>query len=308
MEPVSINFNPESLMALNVIIAIMMFGVSLELSPKDFKRVLVKPKAPIIGLLIQFLILPLITCLVTWWLKIDPLLAMGMILVASCPGGTFSNIMTWMAKGNVAVSVSMTGVSSLAASFMTPFNFALYAWLNPYTRDLLTEISIDPFSLLMLVTMVLGLPLVLGMIAGQKFPSLSRKVEKPLRISAMLVMLVLAGIAFAKNTDQFLEYFDLFFILVVAHNGLALLLGYFGAYLAGLPESQRRAISLEVGIQNGALALLIIFTFFPQASGMLLIAAFWGVWHLVSGLLLSTIWSRVSTEKQDASSRTVGVS
>lgn len=308
MEPVSINFNPESLMALNVIIAIMMFGVSLELSPKDFKRVLVKPKAPIIGLLIQFLTLPLITCLVTWWLKIDPLLAMGMILVASCPGGTFSNIMTWMAKGNVAVSVSMTGVSSLAASFMTPFNFALYAWLNPYTRDLLTEISIDPISLLMLVAMVLGLPLVLGMIAGQKFPSLSRKVEKPLRISAMLVMLVLAGIAFAKNTDQFLEYFDLFFILVVAHNGLALLLGYFGAYLAGLPESQRRAISLEVGIQNGALALLIIFTFFPQASGMLLIAAFWGVWHLVSGLLLSTIWSRVSTEKQDASSRTVGVS
>lgn len=308
MQPISIDFNPESLMALNVIIAIMMFGVSLELSPKDFKSVLIKPKAPLIGLIIQFLILPLVTCLVTWLLKIDPFLALGMILVASCPGGTFSNIMTWMAKGNVAVSVSMTGISSLAASVMTPFNFALYAWLNPYTRGLLTEISIDPIGLLLLVVMVLGLPLILGMIAGQKFPSLSRKIEKPLRVSAMLVMLILAGIAFAKNTDQFLEYFDLFFILVVAHNGLALLLGYGGAYLSGLPESQRRAISLEVGIQNGALALLIIFTFFPQASGMLLIAAFWGVWHLVSGLILSTVWSRIPIDTSTSVTQTAEVS
>ncbi|WP_396588526.1 bile acid:sodium symporter family protein [Bermanella sp. R86510] len=305
MEPVSINFNPESLMALNVIIAIMMFGVSLELAPKDFKRVLKAPKAPILGLLIQFLILPFVTCMVTWWLNIDPILAMGMILVASCPGGTFSNIMTWMAKGNVAVSVSMTGVSSLAASFMTPFNFALYAWLNPNTRSLLTEISIDPISLLLLVTLVLGVPLILGMFVGQRFPTLSRKVEKPLRISALLIMLALAGIAFAKNTDQFLQYFDLFFLLVVAHNGLALLLGYGGAYLTGLPESQRRAISLEVGIQNGALALLIIFTFFPQASGMLLIAAFWGVWHLVSGLILSSIWARIPCENHEQNTKTV---
>lgn len=305
MEPVSINFNPESLMALNVIIAIMMFGVSLELAPKDFKRVLKAPKAPILGLLIQFLILPFVTCMVTWWLNIDPILAMGMILVASCPGGTFSNIMTWMAKGNVAVSVSMTGVSSLAASFMTPFNFALYAWLNPNTRSLLTEISIDPISLLLLVTLVLGVPLILGMLVGQRFPMLSRKVEKPLRTSALLIMLALAGVAFAKNTDQFLQYFDLFFLLVVAHNGLALLLGYSGAYLAGLPESQRRAISLEVGIQNGALALLIIFTFFPQASGMLLIAAFWGVWHLVSGLILSSIWARIPCENNEHNTKTV---
>jgi len=307
MEPVSINFNPESLMALNVIIAIMMFGVSLELAPKDFKRVLKAPKAPILGLLIQFFILPFVTCMVTWWLNIDPILAMGMILVASCPGGTFSNIMTWMAKGNVAVSVSMTGVSSLAASFMTPFNFALYAWLNPNTRSLLTEISIDPISLLLLVTLVLGVPLILGMLVGQRFPTLSRKVEKPLRISALLIMLALAGIAFAKNTDQFLQYFDLFFLLVVAHNGLALLLGYGGAYLAGLPESQRRAISLEVGIQNGALALLIIFTFFPQASGMLLIAAFWGVWHLVSGLILSSVWARIPCENHEQNTKTVEV-
>lgn len=293
MEAVSINFNPESLIALNAMIAVMMFGVSLELRASDFKRILLNPKAPVIGLLLQFVLLPAVTCLVTVLLEIDPMLALGMILVASCPGGTFSNIMTWLAKGNVAVSVSMTGVSSLAASIMTPFNFAMYGFINPHTRPLLTEISMDPLSLLLLVFLVLGVPLMLGMLVGPRFPSLSRIVEKPLKVFAMLLMMALAGIAFAKNTDQFLEYFDLFFWLVVAHNAIAISLGYLGARLSGLPVADRRAIALEVGIQNGALALIIIFTFFPQATGMLLIAAFWGVWHLVSGLVLSFIWSRM---------------
>lgn len=293
MEPITIEFNPESLIALNVMIAIMMFGVSLELKFDDFKRIIKNPKAPVIGLVIQFLILPAFTCLVTWALDIDPMLAMGMILVASCPGGTFSNIMAWMAKGNVAVSVSMTAVSSIAASVMTPFNFAFYAWLNPNTRELMTEIAMEPMSLLLLVVMVLGVPLILGMIIGQRFPNLSRQVEKPLRITAMLIMMALAGLAFIKSTDQFVKYFDLFFVLVVAHNAIAIALGYVGAMLMKLPIADRRSIALEVGIQNGALALVIIFTFFPHASGMLLIAAFWGVWHLVSGLVLSTIWSRM---------------
>lgn len=293
MDPVSIEFNPESLIALNAMIAVMMFGVSLELRASDFKRILLNPKAPIIGLLSQFLLLPAITCLVTVLLDIDPMLSLGMILVASCPGGTFSNIMTWMAKGNVAVSVSMTGVSSLAASVMTPFNFALYAFLNPNTRPLLTEISMDPLGLLLLVLLVLGIPLMLGMYVGPKFPELSKKVEKPLKVFAMLLMMALAGIAFSKNTEQFVEYFDLFFWLVVAHNAIAISIGYVGAMLARLPIPDRRAIALEVGIQNGALALVIIFTFFPQASGMLLIAAFWGIWHLISGVTLSFIWSRI---------------
>ena len=308
MEAVTIDFNPESLIALNVMIAIMMFGVSLELRRDDFKRILLKPKAPVIGLCLQFVLLPSLTCLVTYMLNVDPMLALGMILVASCPGGTFSNIMTWLAKGNVAVSVSMTGVSSLAASVMTPFNFALFGYINPNTRPLLTEISMDPLSLLLLVVLVLGVPLMLGMLVGPKFPNLSKKIETPLKVFAMLLMLLLAGLAFAKNTDQFVQYFDLFFWLVVAHNGLALTLGYFGAKLSKLPEADCRAIALEVGIQNGALALIIIFTFFPQASGMLLIAAFWGVWHLVSGLSLSFYWSRKERNGLDSESPSIEVS
>lgn len=292
MGEVQIQFDPSSLILINVILAVMMFGVSLDLRAEDFRRIVREPKAPLIGLLAQFLLLPALTCLACWALRVEPQLALGMMLVAACPGGSFSNIMTWMARGNVAVSVSMTAVSSLAASVLTPLNFTLYAWLNPHTRALLTEISIQPLSLLLMVLLVLGVPLVLGMMIGRRFPLLTLKVEKPLRIFALLVMLVFVGLAFSRNFEQFLEHFHLFFWLVVAHNALALLIGYGSARLAGLPVADRRAITLEVGIQNSALGLVIIFTFFPQASGMLLIAAFWGCWHLVSGLTLAWLWSR----------------
>ena len=292
MTDIAIQFDPSSLVLINLILALMMFGVSLDLRAEDFRRVLREPKAPAIGLLAQFLLLPALTCLATWALAIDPQLALGMLLVAACPGGSFSNIMTWMARGNVAVSVSMTAISSLAAGVLTPLNFALYAWLNPNTRPLLSEIAVDPLGLLLMVLMVLGVPLLLGMIIGRRFPLLTLRVEKPLRIFALLVMLTFVGLAFGRNWQQFLEYFHLFFWLVVAHNALALSCGYFSARLAGLPVADRRAVTLEVGIQNSALGLVIIFTFFPQASGMLLIAAFWGCWHLVSGLSLALLWSR----------------
>ena len=124
-----VQFSSGNLLILNVILACMMFGVSLSLTTEDFRRVLKRPDAPFVGLLAQFVLLPAATCLSTWFFQVEPELALGMILVASCPGGSFSNIMTWLARANVAVSVSMTAISSLAAMVMTPFNFALYGWL-----------------------------------------------------------------------------------------------------------------------------------------------------------------------------------
>ena len=298
MDTITIAFDPSSLVLINLIIALMMFGVSLELRVEDFKRVLREPKAPVIGLVAQFLLLPASTCLVCWALAIEPELALGMILVAACPGGSFSNIMTWMARGNVAVSVSMTAISSLAASVMTPLNFAFYAWLNPHTRALLTEITIDPLALVLLVALVLGLPLLLGMYIGRRFPTLAVRVDKPLRVFSLTVMLGFVGLAFSRNWAQFVGYFHLFFWLVVAHNTLALTLGYVSAKLCKLPDRDVRAVTLETGIQNSALGLVIIFTFFPQAGGMLLIAAFWGCWHLVSGLSVAWLWSRHAPASQ----------
>lgn len=288
----TVQFDPASLIVLNAILALMMFGVSLNLRPDDFRRVLTIPRAPVAGLLAQFLLLPLATCLFTWALNIDPQLALGMILVASCPGGSFSNIMTWLGKGSVAVSVSMTAVSSLAATVMTPLNFALYGWLNPNTRAYLTEISLQPGSILLLVLLVLAVQLVLGMLTGRRFPMLAVRSEKPLRFVSLLIFLGFVAIAFLNNVDLFLEKFHTFFWLVVGHNLLALGLGYAMARSMRLSVPDQRAVTMEVGIQNSGLGLVILFTFFPEAGGMMLITAFWGVWHLVSGLTLSQIWAR----------------
>ena len=285
-------FGSENLLILNVILAFMMFGVSLSLTGEDFRRVLKRPDAPIVGLLAQFVLLPAATCLTTWFFAVDPEMALGMILVASCPGGSFSNIMTWLARANVAVSVSMTAISSLVAMVMTPFNFALYGWLNPHTRSMLTEIQLDSMNILILVVLVLGLPLLVGMMTGKLFPRFAAKAEKPMRVITLLVLLLFVGVAFSNNMDVFLATADRIVILVVLQNMLALGMGAFAGMLTGLPRQDRRAITMEVGIQNSGLGLAILFTFFPQASGMILIAAFWGVWHLISGLLLAWWWSR----------------
>jgi BASS family bile acid:Na+ symporter len=287
-----VRFDPDSLILLNAILALMMFGVALSLRPADFARVIRMPIAPAAGLAAQFLLLPAATCAATWLLELEPEIALGMILIAACPGGNFSNIMTFMARGSVAVSVSMTAVSSVAAIVLTPLNFAFYGWLNPYTRDYLTAISIEPANILLLVVLVLGIPLLLGMLAGRHWPKLAERSEKPLRVFSLLVLLAFAGIAFAMNFSTFLAKLQTFVWLVVGHNLLAFCLGFAMASAFKLPIADRRAVTMEVGIQNSGLGLVILFTFFPEAGGMLLIAGFWGVWHLVAGITLAQIWAR----------------
>ena len=183
-------------------------------------------------------------------------------------------------------------MSSLTAGIFTPLNFALYAGLNPETRALLTTISVDPVELLAMVVLVLILPMVAGMALGKRRPHLARKLEKPLRHFSLLVLLAFVGGALVKNVEQFIEHFHLFFWLVVTLNTMALGLGYLCARLWRLSEADVRAVTLETGIHNSALGMALIFTFFPQAGGMLLIAAFWGCWHLISGLGLAWLWSR----------------
>lgn len=297
----TLQFDTASLILLNIIMAGMIFGVSLSLRLEDFRRIVRWPLAPMVGLFAQFVLLPAGTCLATWLLRIDPELALGMILVAACPGGSFSNVMTWMARGNLAMSVSMTAASSLAATVLTPLNFALYGWLNPYTRDYLVQISLEPGSVLGLVLLVLALPMFIGMFTGRRFPGLVTRSEKPLRVISLVVFIGFVAIAFSKNIDLFLERFHSFFWLVAGQNLMALLLGYGMARLCRLAESDRRAVTLEVGIQNSGLGLVILFTFFPDAGGMLLITAFWGVWHLVSGLTLAQFWARRPLPADDPS-------
>ncbi|WP_288129498.1 bile acid:sodium symporter family protein [Microbulbifer sp.] len=283
--------SPAALLALNAVLAFMMFGVSLGLSKRDFVHVLRRPVAPVTGLVAQFLVLPAITCFATWALDVSPGLALGMILVACCPGGTFSNVMTWIGRASVATSVSMTAVSSLAAVVMTPFNFALYGSLNPHTREVLQAIALPVESMVLIVVMVLALPMVLGMLVGARFPKFARDSEGYFRTASLLVFLLFVVVSFSKHWQTALQVAGSVLILVIAHNALAFLIGDISARVARLPQAERRAVTMEVGIQNSGLALAILFTFYPQAGEMLVIAGFWGVWHLVSGLSLAGYWN-----------------
>ena len=262
-----------------------------------------RERAPLTGLAVQFFVLPASNCLFCWVFRVDPWLALGMQLVASCPSGSFSNVLTFMARGNVALSVSMTAASSLIATLATPLNFAFYSWLNPYTRAHLHAIRIDSLHVLLLVALVLALPLLAGMVTGRRWPGLARRIDKPLRVGALGLFVVFIAVAFANNLDIFFRYFRYFVWLVLAQNALALLLGYAVASRLGLPEADRRAITIEVAIQNASLALVILFTFYPEAGAMTLVAAFWGVWHMVSGTLLAQWWARRRPGHDSAAAR-----
>ena len=287
-----LKFDPSGLVLLNAIIALMMFGVSLELRVADFRRVAAKPAGAMAGLAAQAVLTPAATCLFTWMFDVEPSLALGMMLVAACPSGALSNILTWRARGTVALSVSLTAVSSLAATVLTPFNFALYGWLNPNTRALLQEIRIPVGGILAQVALVLALPMLLGMLVGVRAPRVRARVERPLRTVSFLVLIAFIVLAFVENRTLFVERFGDFFWLVVGQNAMALGIGLLVARAAGLGDADRRAVTIEVGIHNSGLGLAILFTFFPAAGSMMLITAFWGVWHLVSGLALTGWWGR----------------
>ena len=287
-----LKFDPSGLVILNVIVALMVFGASLDLRMDDLRRVVQRPAGIIAGLSAQAFLTPALTCLLTWVFRVDPAFSLGMMLVAACPSGALSNVLTWRARGNVALSVGLTTVSSLAATVLTPFNFALYGWLNPRTRELLQEVSLPVGGIVTQVALVLALPVILGMMVGSYAPAIVRRAEKPLRTLSLVVLMAFIAGAFWENRTLFVARFADFFWLVVLQNMMALGIGLFVARMARLNEADTRAVTIEVGIHNSGLGLAILFTFFPAAGSMMLITAFWGVWHLVSGLALSGWWGR----------------
>lgn len=289
-----------SLLLLNLILALMMFGIALSLRASDFRQVLKQPKAPLVAMLAQFILLPAASWLLTMLVPMPAEVALGVILIGACPGGSFSNIMTYLSRGNVALSVSMTGIASLSAVILTPFNFMLYASLNPATEALLTSIQIPFKNILLLVLLVLALPLLLGMLTARFAPGFALKSQGLFRIISLATLFSFVLLALIKNWQTFIDAADWFLLLVLLHNGFALSLGYGLAYLMKLSRADRRAITFETGIQNSGLGLGIIFTFFSDFSGMAIIAAAWGIWHLISGLGLTWLWHwRDKTQSQE---------
>lgn len=279
-----------SLFVLNAVLAMMMFGIALSLTPEDFRRIARQPLGPLVGMIAQFVLLPALTCLLTWLVPMPSEIALGLLLVSCCPGGSFSNLMTYLSNGNTAMSVSMTGVASLLACVLTPLNFMFYAALNPRTQSLLNSISVSTADMLTVIAFVLAIPLALGLTCARIWPLFARKSEPFFRFVSLFTLFGFVAIALFMNWDKFIAGASIFLLAVVVHNALALAIGWGAARALQLPQADTRAITLEVGLQNSGLGLGIIFTFFANLEAMAVIAAAWGIWHLISGLSLSTYW------------------
>ena len=301
IDQIRLNFNPQSLTALNVLIGLMMLGMAMDIKLDDFRRVIRSPRGPMIGLVAQFVLLPALTYLLTRLLRPAPSMALGMILVAACPGGNLSNVMTYLAGGNTALSVSMTAVSTAAAVLMTPFNLSLWGSLNPATNPILRRVSLSPLDVFGSIVLILGLPMAAGLTIARFLPGVTARLRKPFKIFSVVVFLIFITGALIANWSIFLKVIGLVVLVVMAHNMLALSLGYGASRLAGLPPRDVRAVSIEVGLQNSALGLVLIFNFFEGLGGMAILTAWWGVWHIISGLSLSMFWSRRPLPNGDGS-------
>jgi BASS family bile acid:Na+ symporter len=292
LDAVRLNFSPESLVALNFILAFVMFGVALDMKFADFKGITAAPRAVLIGMLSQFLLLPAAAWALTMLLKPQASIALGIILVACCPGGNISNFLTHFARGNTALSVTMTAFSTVGALFFTPFNTSLWGSLNPATRAILRDIAIDPIEMFLAVAVLLVVPALLGMAVARRWPAFAARARRPFRILSLLVFLLFVLLALVANWDYFLRYTRRVVIAVFLLNALGLSIGYSAARAAGLVPTDRRAVSIETGIQNSGLGLILIFNFFGGLGGMAITAAWWGIWHILSGLTVAGWWRR----------------
>lgn len=292
LDEVLLNFSPTSLQILNAVLAIVMFSIAIDLKPSDFGRIAKSPKPLVTGLVSQFLVLPALTFLLILAVQPRPSIALGLILVAACPGGNISNFITHRAKGNAALSVSMTAFSTVAALALTPLNIALWGSLYAPTREILRQTSIDPVSVAITVGVMLVLPLCLGVALNTHRPDVTKRIRTPLQYLSMGIFVAFVVLALAANWGVFLEFAGAVAMLVLIHNALAFGGGYTAASVAGLSSFDRRAVTIETGIQNSGLGLILIFGFFSGLGGMAVVAAFWGIWHAISGIALAGWLSR----------------
>lgn len=263
-----------------LLLGVVMFGMGTTLTVDDFRLILKQPVPVLIGVAAQYIIMPGTAYLIAVLLQLPPDLAAGMILVGACPGGTASNVIVYLAKGDVPLSVTMTTVSTLLAPILTPLLMLLLAnqWL-----------PVDPWSLFQSIVQVVIVPIALGLLIKRFFPVAVEKTIPALpAVSVLAIITIVAGII-ANGADQLFTV-PIIFLAVILHNIAGLLLGYISTRLLGQDEARCRAISVEVGMQNSGLAVALAAAHFNPAAA--LPGAIFSVWHNISGSLLASYWAR----------------
>ena len=314
IDSINVTMNAGGMNTINIVLAFVMYGVALGIKPKMFVNVFKNPKSLILGMVSQLVILPLFTFLLAlaFGKSISWTMALGMILVASCPGGNISNFMSSLSKANIELSVSLTAISTALAILMTPFNFWLYGNLYLHVAEVAGDVphlAIPLWDVFKTIFILLGIPLVAGILTSRYLPKVAAFLKKPLQWISIAFFIGMVIIAFAGNMDAFLKCVKYIFFVVFIHNLTALLIGHGIGTAFQVPEADRRTLTIETGIQNSGLGLVLmlgtpLFANFPPHGGMLVITAWWGIWHIVSGLSTAFYFKRKSWRKTQKTSAT----
>ena len=304
IDAINVTLNVGGMNTINIVLAFVMYGVALGIKPRMFVDVFKNPKSVILGVCCQLVLLPLLTFLLALLMDsmgwISWTMALGMILVASCPGGNISNFISSLSKANIELSVCLTAISTAMAVLMTPFNFWLYGNLFLRFASVHGEVPylvIPLWDVFKTIFILLGIPLTLGILTSHYLPKLAEKMKKPFQYVSVVFFLAMVVLSFMGNIDAFMKSIKYIFVIVLIHNLLALSTGFSVASFFRLPRRDRRTLTIETGIQNSGLGLVLllgtsIFAGLPPHGGMLVITAWWGVWHIISGLTVAAIFNR----------------
>jgi len=269
-----------------------MFGIALDLKKSHFAEVLKAPKSLLTGICAQWIVLPLLTYILILITKPEPSIALGMILVAACPGGNISNFFSSIAGANVELSIVMTCISSVLAIILTPLLLSYYGYMYEPTAEIMRSVSLDWWEVTQAIILIIIIPIICAQLFGAKFPEASIRLKNFLRVTSMGLFVAIVIGAFANNFDFFLDYVWLVFLLVLVHNFIAIFSGFTLGRIMKLSTSDVKSLSIEVGIQNSGLGLLLIFSFFSGLGGMAIVAAWWSIWHIITGFILSFTWRK----------------
>lgn len=290
LDSLRIVLDPVGQVGVALALMLVMFSVALGLRVDDFSFLRDKPAPFLGGVFAQVVALPLVTLLLILALRPAPSVALGMIVVACCPGGAVSNLLTYLSNGNVAASVALTATSSLLAAVMTPASIMMWSHAYAPTADLLDSLDVSPVLFLAQTTLLLAVPLVLGMVLAARAPDIAARIRRKtttLGVSVLVGVIVYGIVYFFPVLWPALPILG---IVVVLHNAAALATGALSGVVLSRQSSTRRALTFEIGIQNSGLALVILLSQFHGLGGAAAVAAVWGVWHLVSGGTLVTLF------------------
>ena len=291
-QPITINFSEGSILVLNACLALIMFGVALEIKMEHFLQLRNDRKALLTGLFSQYILLPVITVILIYIINPPADTALGMILIAACPGGNASNFFSMLAKGNLALSVTLSAFTSVFCFLLTPLSFFLWASLVPSLLLQVKSMNISFIELLVNMILILLIPLIAGMTFAHYLPKATAVISRWIRYLSMVILIGFIVGGLLRNLDVFRNHILSVFWIVMVHNGLGLGCAYLLSWRLGNTEPVNRSVAIETGIQNAGLGLILIFTFFGGNGPMALVAAWWGIWHLISGFVFATIVQR----------------